>query len=166
MTSRSSFPLNVMVAVGSWFDQRSDNFRAAVLILISIILLGYGVAAFSQTAITFEDGTVVTTEQNVYVSEEPLYRIVEADPVNPTVGTPEVPEVPQEPAPEPSRPFTHGFNGTCGKFDPSVGLTFEFLDWQDQCDGNKDGKYDFCEDYSPFQSGYTFVDQEWQRTCR
>ena len=53
----------------------------------------------------------------------------------------------------------------CQNFDTSQGLTFEYLDWQYQCDTNRDGEYKFCEDWQyPGPINFSYV--WWYRGCQ
>jgi len=61
----------------------------------TIIAFLFATAALAQTTIIFEDGTTLTTDKAVYVSDTPLYRFAEAEPVagEPRVDADGPPEV-------------------------------------------------------------------------
>ena len=63
------------------------------------ILLAFGIsaaAAAAATTVILNDGTVVETDDNVYISTDPLYSLTEAEPVDTTVVEPEPPTDPDE----------------------------------------------------------------------
>lgn len=53
----------------------------------------------------------------------------------------------------------------CEAFDTSGSYTFERQDFDRLCDTNEDGEYNYCDDYVPFENGFTFEDQDFVREC-
>ena len=83
-------------------------------------------------------------------------------PVEPEVE-PEKPTVEPEPVPVPQDPELATIE-YCQNFDTSQGLTFDYVDWQRQCDTNGDGKYKFCEDWE-YTGPISFSSVWWYRGC-
>lgn len=159
---------------------------------ITAALTFISAAAIAQTTIYFEDGTSLETESDVYVSDERLFSASETETsVTFSVAAPVVTGVE---APEPEPEFGYCDDGVtekanadgtncdeyvepepevdpevakvqyCQNFDTSQGLTFDYLDWKDQCDTNDDGEYKFCEDWV-YTGPITFQAVWWNRGC-
>ena len=81
-------------------------------------------------------------------------------PVEPEVE-PEKPPVETEPVPQDPELAKIEY---CQNFDTSQGLTFEYVDWQRQCDTDRDGEYKFCKDWQyPGPINFSYV--WWYRGC-
>lgn len=130
--------------------------------------------AFGETTIYLSDGTSITTEDNVYVSSEPLYAVsgtlsetLIVTPVLPLEASVEPPVASEEPE-EPVL-FEHGYNGTCASYVAQGPSTFDGMyedqRWSETCDSNGDGVYNFCEDYIPYQEVFTFTDIDYKWAC-
>ena len=159
---------------------------------ITAALAVISVAAIADTTIYFEDGTSLITESNVYLSDEPLFSSSETETsVTFSVATPVTTGV-KEPEPEPEFGYCEdgvtekaNSKGTncdeyvepepevdpelaeiqyCQNFDTSQGLTFNYVNWQQQCDTNRDGEYKFCEDWV-YTGPITFQAVWWNRAC-
>ena len=72
---------------------------------------------------------------------------------------PPVEEPPVDDGPE------KGSREWCEAFDTTQPYSFDTQDFDRLCDTNDDGKYNYCEDYVPFQNGFTFEDQDYVREC-
>ena len=72
---------------------------------------------------------------------------------------PPVEEPPVDDGPE------KGSREWCEEFDTTQPYSFDTQDFDRLCDTNDDGKYNYCEDYVPFQNGFTFEDQDYVREC-
>lgn len=134
-------------------------------------------ASFGETTIYLSNGSSITTNDNVYVSSEPLFAVsgdlsntLSVTPASPLELPVEPPSAPEEPeTPEEPVVFEHGPNGTCASYVHQGPATFDGLyedqRWSAACDGNEDGSYAFCLDYTPFQNGFTFTDIDYQWVC-
>jgi hypothetical protein len=103
---------------------------------LAAFLFLFSSLSFSQTVINYPDGSTYTLENNEYI-------VVSKDNV---------------------------FAKTTYK---SGGVHFKPLKPNDkrdhvpeETDGMEPGSEEWCETYVPYQNGYTFDDQMWQRACQ
>lgn len=57
-----------------------------------------------------------------------------------------------------------GFSQWCADFDTSVGFTFGYINWQQQCDKDNDGEYTICDYYEPTGQA-TFQEIAYNKQC-
>lgn len=134
------------------------------------------VAPFALSAeLVLDDGTRITIkpDEKVYITTKKLYTrgkkvdpididgdvvVVPVDPVDPITAecSVEYPELCAEGSVEYCTYNQEAWDGT---------PTFDSQDWLDRCDTNSNGLYKYCEDYIPFQNGFTFEDQNFVRFC-
>ena len=159
---------------------------------VVVALAAISISAMADTTIYFEDGTSLTTESGVYLSDDRLFSASETESsVTFSLVAPVTTGV-EEPEPEPEFGYCEdgvtektNADGTncdeyvepepevdpevakvqyCQNFDTSQGLTFEYVNWQKQCDTNEDGEYKFCEDWT-YTGPLTFQAVWWNRAC-
>jgi hypothetical protein len=95
------------------------------------------IPAFGQTVIYYEDGTAYTLKDNEYVYVSQARKMYQKkDYTNGNVY------------------FTHKKPNS--QVDPQASPT----------DGMEPGSDEWCDVYVPYQYGYTFDDQIWQRYCQ
>lgn len=139
--------------------------------------------AHSATLILNDGSRVgIADDEQVFISKFDLYRKqgdevngITYTPADPVLLDPEVVVVPPKPV-EPSCLLNGkddpslcpiGSVAYCTHYfdQPDLQLTFEYIAAQKRCDTNTDGVYNYCDDYVPFENGYTFADQWWDRMC-
>lgn len=97
----------------------------------------FAISAFGQTVIYYEDGTAYTLKDNEYVYVSQARKMYQKkDYTNGNVY------------------FTHKKPNS--EVDPQASPT----------DGMEPGSDEWCDVYVPYQYGYTFDDQIWQRYCQ
>ena len=104
---------------------------------LGLFVLLFAVPAFGQTVIYYEDGTAYTLKDNEYVYVSQARKMYQKkDYTNGNVY------------------FTHKKPNS--EVDPQASPT----------DGMEPGSDEWCDVYVPYQYGYTFDDQIWQRYCQ
>ena len=148
---------------------------------VAVLLCGASVVA-ADTTIYFEDGSSITTDKDVYLSNEMLFtatgnRLTELTfkPAEPTTSgfvgpVPPVVEPPLE-VPVEITEFVHGVAASCATYVYPGPATFTDLNnkklWDKDCDGDGDGDYDFCKDYPFYPSnGFNWIDWEFNVACK
>lgn len=123
------------------------------------------VAPFALSAeLVLDDGTRITIkpDEKVYITTKKLYtRGKKVDPIDIDGDVVVVPVDPVDPITAECSVEYCTYNQEAWDGTP----TFDSQDWLDRCDTNSNGLYKYCEDYIPFQNGFTFEDQNFVRFC-
>jgi hypothetical protein len=118
--------------------------------LATALVMLLAVGASANTLYTKKEGSDGSITFTPVQQDEPVVEPEVPPVVNPPVGVPADPQLAE---------ITY-----CQNFDTSQGLTFEYVEWQQRCDTNKDGKYKFCEDWK-YTGPISFNSIWWNRGC-